>query len=140
MTGIDYIAVQESAEFQELRSKHRRFVFPVTAAAFGWFILYVLLASYARDFMATQVFGHVNIGLLLGLSQFVTTFGITAWYVHYANKELDPRAAHLRAELEGLEGGGTAAEGGRSPGGGAGGGTQGLGDDAPEPDAVGGVR
>lgn len=67
MTGIDYIAVQESAEFQELRSKHRRFVFPVTAAAFGWFILYVLLASYARDFMATQVFGHVNIGLLLGL-------------------------------------------------------------------------
>jgi uncharacterized membrane protein (DUF485 family) len=51
--------------------------------------------------MATPVFGHVNVGLLIGLGQFVTTFVITGLYVRFANRELDPRAAAIRAELEG---------------------------------------
>jgi uncharacterized membrane protein (DUF485 family) len=51
--------------------------------------------------MATKVFGNVNVGLLLGLGQFVTTFVITGIYVRFANRELDPRAAAIRAELEG---------------------------------------
>ena len=41
--------------------------------------------------MAKEVFGNVNVGLLLGLLQFVSTFLITTLYVRYANKNLDPR-------------------------------------------------
>jgi len=51
--------------------------------------------------MAIQVFGHVNVGLLIGLGQFLTTFLITGLYVRFANRELDPRAAAIRAEMEG---------------------------------------
>ena len=50
--------------------------------------------------MAREVVGNVNTGLLLGLGQFLTTFVITAVYVRFANKQLDPRAAAIRAELE----------------------------------------
>lgn len=50
--------------------------------------------------MATPVFGVINIGLIFGLLQFVTTFGITMWYVNFANKRLDPLASELRQELE----------------------------------------
>ena len=103
--GIDYIAVQQSAEFNDLRSKRRGFVLPVTALALVWFGLYVVLGTYASDFMATPVFGHVNIGLLLGLGQFLTTFVITMVYVRYANRTLDPPAGALRAELEAEAGG-----------------------------------
>ncbi|MBI3227000.1 MAG: DUF485 domain-containing protein [Mycolicibacterium cosmeticum] len=100
-TGAEFVEVQNSPEFQELRSKLRRFVFPMTAFFLLWYALYVLLGAFAHDFMATKVIGNVNVGLLLGLGQFVTTFLITGLYVRFANRELDPRAAALRAELEG---------------------------------------
>ena len=93
--------MQASPEFQELKSRLRRFVFPMTAFFLLWYIGYVLLGAYANDFMGIKVIGNVNVGLLLGLAQFVTTFAITGIYVKFANRELDPRAAKIRAELEG---------------------------------------
>lgn len=95
-----FIDMQASPEFQELRRRLRSFVFPMTAFFLIWYILYVLLSTYAHDFMSTPVWGNVNVGLLLGLGQFVTTFAITGIYVRFANRELDPRAAALRAEME----------------------------------------
>ncbi|NLE81536.1 MAG: DUF485 domain-containing protein [Rhodococcus sp.] len=93
--------MQASPEFQELRSRLRRFVFPMTGFFLTWYFTYVLLATYAHDFMATKVLGNINIGLILGLGQFVTTFAITAIYVRFANRELDPRSSAIREELEG---------------------------------------
>ncbi|KQP00907.1 DUF485 domain-containing protein [Leifsonia sp. Leaf264] len=98
--AVDFRTVQQSPEFQRLRSRHRRFVFPVTVACLLWYFAYVLLAGYAHDFMSTPVFGSINIGLLLGLAQIVTTFAVTMWYVSFANRRLDPLSAELRAELE----------------------------------------
>jgi uncharacterized membrane protein (DUF485 family) len=103
-TGEQFIATQASPEFQELRSRLRRFVFPMTAFFLIWYATYVVLGAFAHDFMAISVFGNVNIGLLIGLGQFLTTFVITGLYVRFANRELDPRAAAIRAELEGGDG------------------------------------
>ncbi|MFI9510855.1 DUF485 domain-containing protein [Nocardia sp. NPDC052566] len=97
----EFLAMQASPEFQELRSRLRRFVFPMTALFLIWYLSYVVLGAYAHDFMATEVFGKINVGLLLGLGQFASTFLITGLYVRFANKELDPRAAAIREELEG---------------------------------------
>ena len=98
--STDFQATEHSPKFQELKKRHRGFVFPVAVGFLVWYFAYVLLAAYAADFMATPVFGNVNIGLLLGLGQFVTTFGVTTWYVSYANRRLDPLAADLRTDLE----------------------------------------
>lgn len=100
-TGTVYEQVQASPEFADLRSRLRRFVFPMSAAFLIWYLVYVLLASYAQDFMATPIGGsNINIGLVIGLLQFVTTFAITTAYVRYANKHLDPAAARLRERVE----------------------------------------
>jgi len=101
VSGQEYLAVQASAEFQELRNRLRRFVFPMSALFLIWYSAYVLLGAFAHDFMAIKVWGNINVGLLIGLGQFVSTFVITAIYVRFANRELDPRAAAIRAELEG---------------------------------------
>ncbi|RKQ33368.1 DUF485 domain-containing protein [Kocuria tytonis] len=101
--GIDFPAAQRSEEFQRLRSTHRSFVFPLAVAFLVWYLLYVVLAIYAPAFMSTRVLGNVNLGLVLGLLQFVTTFGITAAYVRFANRRLDPQATALREELEASE-------------------------------------
>jgi uncharacterized membrane protein (DUF485 family) len=100
-TTTVYEQVQRSGEFQDLRSRLRRFVFPMSAAFLLWYLLYVLLASYAPAFMATELAGNITVGLVIGLLQFVSTFAITAIYVHYANRRLDPSAERLREMIEG---------------------------------------
>jgi uncharacterized membrane protein (DUF485 family) len=101
--AADYLAVQASPEFQELRRRLRRFVFPTTAFFLIWYASYVLLGAFSHDFMATKVWGNINVGLLLGLAQFLTTFLITGLYIRFANRELDPRAAAIRAEMHWTE-------------------------------------
>jgi uncharacterized membrane protein (DUF485 family) len=98
--AIDYVAVENSPPFQELKRRHRSFVWPLTILFIVWYLAYVLLSSFAGEFMGTRVFGAVTIGLLLGLGQFVTTFAITMWYVWYANHKLDPVSSEIRADLE----------------------------------------
>ncbi|GAB7049204.1 DUF485 domain-containing protein [Catenuloplanes indicus JCM 9534] len=93
--------MQESEEFAGLRKALRGFVFPMTVAFFLWYALYVILSAYARDFMAIKVIGHINVALIFGLLQFVTTFLIAWLYSRYANQRLDPTADKIRAELEG---------------------------------------
>ncbi|GAB3913959.1 DUF485 domain-containing protein [Kibdelosporangium lantanae] len=93
--------VQASPEFADLRHRLRRFVFPMTAIFLVWYLVYVLLADYAHGFMATKVIGNINIALILGILQFVSTFVITGLYVRYANRNLDPKAEEIRAEIEG---------------------------------------
>ncbi len=99
-TGQQFIEMQRSAEFQDLRTTLRRFVFPMAAFFLIWYGIYVALGAFAHDFMATPVWGNINVGLILGLLQFVSTFVITGAYVRFANRELDPKAAALRAEMD----------------------------------------
>lgn len=104
-TGIDFVAEQNSEEFKGLRKTHRSFVFPMAVIFLLWYFAYVLLADYAHDFMSIKVWGNVNVGILLGLLQFVSTFGITAAYVSFANRKLDPKATAIRKRLEAQEAG-----------------------------------
>jgi uncharacterized membrane protein (DUF485 family) len=100
-SGPDWASIEQSADFAVLRRRLRGFVFPMTAAFLGWYLLYVLLSDYAKGFMTTKVFGNVNVGLLFGLLQFVSTFLITWLYVRHANKHLDPISEKIRSEVEG---------------------------------------
>lgn len=101
--GTIYEQMQATPEFAELRRKLRRFVFPMSAAFLIWYLLYVLLASFAPAFMAIPVAGNINVGLVIGLLQFVTTFVITTLYVRYADRHLDPAAEKIRHQIEGAE-------------------------------------
>ena len=100
LTPEEYLAAQNSPEFVDLKKRFRAFAFPMTFAFFAWYLLYVLLSTYAPDFMSTEVFGNVNLGILLGLAQFVTTFAITHLYVAHANRNTDPIADEMRERLE----------------------------------------
>ena len=100
-----YEQVQASEEFQDLRSRFRRFVFSATAFFVLWYALYVALAAFAPEFMSIKVAGNINIGLLFGFLQFITTFAITIVYVRWADRVFDPRAerVHQMVEEKGLD-------------------------------------
>jgi uncharacterized membrane protein (DUF485 family) len=99
-----YLAVQRSEEFGELRRRLRRFVFPTTVAFILWYALYVLLCAYARDFMSIKLVGNINVALVLGLLQFVSTFLIAWYYSRYAAEKLDPIADKIRSEMSAATG------------------------------------
>ncbi|MDI2125858.1 DUF485 domain-containing protein [Yinghuangia seranimata] len=97
-SGTPAAVLHADPRFRELKHRFRWFVFPVTAIFLAWYLLYVLLCAYARDFMAHKVVGNVNVALVFGLGQFAATF-LTAWvYSRYAARRLDPLSAELRAE------------------------------------------
>lgn len=66
----------------------------------GWYMAYLVLSVYARELMAVQVAGAVNVGLLLGVGQFATTFLLAWLFVWYAEHRLDPLAEEIRADAE----------------------------------------
>ncbi|MET8150061.1 DUF485 domain-containing protein [Actinoplanes sp. NPDC049668] len=94
-----YLEVQQSEEFVRLRRKLRNFIFPTTIAFFLWYALYVLLSAYARDFMSLKIVGNINVALLLGVLQFVSTFVIAWYYSRFAAREIDPIADKIRGEM-----------------------------------------
>src|ERR687890_295786 len=100
LTPEEYLEAQNSPEFADLRRRFRRFAFPMTVAFLVWYLLYVLLSTYAPDFMGKPLFGNVSVGIVFGLLQFVSTFAITHLYVAHANKRTDPIADEMRERLE----------------------------------------
>jgi len=93
-----YARLHDSPEFRELRHRFRRFVFPWTVAFLAWYLLYVVCANWATGFMNTVLFGNINVALVFGLLQFVSTFAIAWAYSRYANRELDEPANAINAE------------------------------------------
>lgn len=98
--AAEYRYVQSSPEFGKLRSTFRSFAIPMTVAGLVWYIAFVLMATFMPDLMAKPVMGNVNVGIILGLLQFVTTFAITWIYISFANKKLEPLQAELRDAME----------------------------------------
>jgi uncharacterized membrane protein (DUF485 family) len=96
-----YVAIQQSPEFAGLRKSLRGFVFPMTVAFFLWYALYVIMSAFARDFMGTKVVGNINVALIFGVLQFVTTFLIAWLYARFAGRKLDPVADAIRERAEG---------------------------------------
>lgn len=91
-----YLRIHESEDFGLLRSRFRRFALAGTISFMAWYLLYVLMSSFAVDFMSTKIVGNVNIALVFGLLQFASTFLIAALYSRYASSQLDPLGDRLR--------------------------------------------
>jgi uncharacterized membrane protein (DUF485 family) len=50
--------------------------------------------------MSAKLIGNINVALVLGLLQFVTTFLIAWLYSRFAAAKVDPTAEKIKAELE----------------------------------------
>ncbi len=91
-----YLEVHRSAAFQEVRRRYRRFVVPAAVAFFGWYLAYVITAVSAPGFMSRPVVGAVNVAMVAGLAQFLSTFLLTWAYARHARLRRDRAALELR--------------------------------------------
>ncbi|MFI5710811.1 DUF485 domain-containing protein [Kribbella sp. NPDC051620] len=96
-----YEVVYEAKDFQELKRRYKNFVVPWTAAFMIWYLAYVACNNWARGFMSHRIGDtHINVALVFGLLQFVSTFVIAAVYGRFANRRLDPLASGLNAKYK----------------------------------------
>jgi uncharacterized membrane protein (DUF485 family) len=96
-----YERIHASEDFRQLRKRYLGFAVPMTVAFMVWYLLYVVASNWAGGLMDTQLLGNINVALVFGLLQFVSTFLIAWLYARHANRELDPIAERLRQEYEG---------------------------------------
>jgi uncharacterized membrane protein (DUF485 family) len=91
----DWGRIERSPEFQELVHKRRSFVVPATLFFLAYFMGFILLAGYAKDFMASSIYEGLTVGYCLALTQFVMVFVLGIMYLRKADRDYDPLAARV---------------------------------------------
>jgi len=102
--------VQRSEAFQEVRSRYRKFVIPGLVLFFTWYVGYLVTAQTAPGLMARPVAGPVNVAMVAGIGQFLTTFLFTWAYARHARLRRDRAALDLRWNTQELTRGFRSAE------------------------------
>ena len=95
-----YQRMRASDDFIELRRSYHSFVIPMTIGFMIWYLMYVFASNWAGDFMNYKVFGNINVALIWGLLQFVSTFVIALLYSRHSDNVLDPLSDKLKAEFD----------------------------------------
>ena len=95
-----YQRIRASDDFVELRKSYLGFVIPMTVAFMIWYLLYVFASNWAGSFMNHKLFGNINVALVFGLLQFVSTFVIAWLYSRHSDNVLDPLSDKLKEEFE----------------------------------------
>jgi uncharacterized membrane protein (DUF485 family) len=102
----DWEALEHTPEFQELIRKKKVFVFPATIFFLSYYMAFILLAGYAKSFMASSVYEGLTVGYVLALSQFVMVLVLGLLYMRFSDREYDP----LRQRVVDMAERGTARE------------------------------
>jgi uncharacterized membrane protein (DUF485 family) len=91
----DWERIERSPEFQELVRKRRSFVVPATIFFLTYYMGFILLCGYAKDFMAESVYEGLTVGYCLALTKFVMVFVLGITYLRKANRQYDPLAQRI---------------------------------------------
>ncbi|GAA2649116.1 DUF485 domain-containing protein [Streptomyces vastus] len=91
--------VASHPDFRSIRGSHRSFGIAAILISVGGFLLFVLLSNFATGVLNQKLFGHVTVGLVGGIGQFVV-MAVTAWrYTVHMERRIDPAVDRLRAEI-----------------------------------------
>ncbi|WP_405713411.1 MULTISPECIES: DUF485 domain-containing protein [unclassified Streptomyces] len=84
------------SDLRLLRTSYRLLRRIAALTALGYFVVFLLLSGFAKELLDTQLFGGLNIGLLLGLCQLPVILVAIAVYERTARRTVDPLAARIR--------------------------------------------
>ncbi|MDQ0513307.1 DUF485 domain-containing protein [Ancylobacter amanitiformis] len=92
----DWHARAEGPTFRRLIQAKRQIIGWLLGVSLGFFFLTLLLAGYARPFMAAKAFGALNVGYVLVIAIYLVTWGAALLYTLAAHRIFDPLAATAR--------------------------------------------
>ena len=95
---VDRIAANPS--YQELKARRTRLGWWLALAMMVVYYGFILLVAFDKEFLARKIgAGVMTIGIPIGFGVIVFTIAITAYYVNRANREFDPLAEKVAAEV-----------------------------------------
>jgi len=97
--GRYWDAAIASASFTELLQTKTRLVKPLLLTSFAFIITTMLLAGYAKGFMAQKVIGAFNMGYLLVLAIYLLCWAVAVIYVRTANAKFAVQSSTAIAAL-----------------------------------------
>lgn len=97
--AIDWAALRADPRFQRLHRRKTRFLAGLMGFALVYFLLLPLGAAWAPELFAMRLFGHVNVGIVFALSEFLMVLAVAVIYRHHANHEFDRLVAEIEAEI-----------------------------------------
>jgi uncharacterized membrane protein (DUF485 family) len=95
----DWERVAALDEFKALLKAKRKFIVPATIFFIVYYFSLPVLVGYAPQWMATKVFGVVNVAYLFALSQFFVAW-VLAWAYVRAAARFDRMAQRLLSSLK----------------------------------------
>ena len=96
--SIDWVAAEESPEFRELIAKRRAFVLPATIFFLAFFLGFILLSSYAKEFMGSQIVSGFTWGYLYSLLNFLMVIVIGVAYNRRSERVFAPLSEKAAAK------------------------------------------
>jgi uncharacterized membrane protein (DUF485 family) len=89
---IDWEAIENEPEFQELVHARRSFVIPGTIFFLSWYMAFIVLTAVAPDFMGERVYQGLTVGYVLALTQFLMVLVLGIMYLRKSENVFDPLA------------------------------------------------
>jgi uncharacterized membrane protein (DUF485 family) len=89
----------DSREFRDLVRRRWRVSIALTAALFVVYYGYILLIAADKPLVARRIGEVTTLGIPLGVAVILLSWALTAAYVVWANRVVDPEVARLRDRL-----------------------------------------
>jgi uncharacterized membrane protein (DUF485 family) len=89
---IDWEAIENETEFQELVRARRSFVIPGTIFFLSWYMGFIVLTALAPDFMGERIYEGLTVGYVLALTQFLMVLVLGLVYLRKSENVFDPLA------------------------------------------------
>src|SRR5699024_2834671 len=82
----EYIKIEQTEEFKELKRRKYRFIFPVPLLFIVYYLFFIAMSAYAQDFMSQPLWGNLTIGYLFGVSYYLVVWALAFVYVIIARQ------------------------------------------------------
>jgi uncharacterized membrane protein (DUF485 family) len=82
--------VARNPDFQRLVRARRRFVVGMVVFASANLALYIVLVSWAPDFMASTITDGLSVGYVISIAEIVLVCALAGWYIRKAGRDWDP--------------------------------------------------
>ena len=92
---VDWRAVEQSEEFQDVAARRRRVVRPLLIVFVLWFGAFLVLTAYARDFMGETIYRGFTVAYLAAFSLIVMTWLLAFLYLRATRSRVDPHVDNL---------------------------------------------
>src|SRR5699024_11610329 len=72
----EYIKIEQTEEFKELKRRKYRFIFPVPLLFIYYYLFFIVMSAYAQIFMSQPLWGNLTTGYLFGVSYYLVVWAL----------------------------------------------------------------